>query len=145
MGTSPIYGINNCLLYSQGASLVAQCKELTCQCGRHKRHRFDPWVGMIPWRRAWQPIPVFLPGESHGQRSLAVAKSRAWLKWLSTCSRELLRGRIKQGLEVWSDCQARTWFWSSSCMTLDKLFNVCLNNFLSVKRDNNASRGCWIK
>ena len=31
---------------------------------------FDPWAGKIPWRRAWQPIPVFLPGESHGQRSL---------------------------------------------------------------------------
>ena len=33
--------------------------------------RFNPWVGKIPWRRAWQPKPVFLPGESHGQRSLA--------------------------------------------------------------------------
>ena len=32
--------------------------------------RFNVWVGKIPWRRAWQPIPVFLPGESHGQRSL---------------------------------------------------------------------------
>ena len=32
---------------------------------------FDPWVGKIPWRRARQPTPVFLPGESHGQRSLA--------------------------------------------------------------------------
>ena len=32
---------------------------------------FDPWVGKIPWRRAWQPTPVFLPGQSHGQRSLA--------------------------------------------------------------------------
>ena len=32
---------------------------------------FDPWVGKIPWRRQWQPTPVFLPGESHGQRSLA--------------------------------------------------------------------------
>jgi len=27
-------------------------------------------VGKIPWKRAWQPIPVFLPGESHGQKSL---------------------------------------------------------------------------
>ena len=35
------------------------------------RHGFSPWVGKIPWRRAWQPTPVFLPGESHGQRSLA--------------------------------------------------------------------------
>ena len=32
---------------------------------------FDPWVGKISWRRAWQPTPVFLPGESHGQKSLA--------------------------------------------------------------------------
>ena len=31
---------------------------------------FDPWVGKIPWRRKWQPSPVFLPGKSHGQRSL---------------------------------------------------------------------------
>ena len=38
---------------------------------RHKRCRFDPWVGKIPWRRAGQPIPVFLPEEPHGQRSLA--------------------------------------------------------------------------
>ena len=35
------------------------------------RPRFDPWVGKIPWRRKWQPTPVFLSGKSHGQRSLA--------------------------------------------------------------------------
>ena len=46
-------------------------KEPACQCRRHKRCGFDPWVGKIPWRRKWQPTPVFLPGESHGQRSLA--------------------------------------------------------------------------
>ena len=40
-------------------------------CRRHKRHRFNPWVGKTPWRREWQLTPVFLPGESHGQRSLA--------------------------------------------------------------------------
>ena len=33
--------------------------------------QFDPWVRKTPWRRKWQPTPVFLPGESHGQRSLA--------------------------------------------------------------------------
>ena len=36
-----------------------------------RRHGFDPWVGKIPGRRKWQPSPVFLPGESPGQRSLA--------------------------------------------------------------------------
>ena len=45
-------------------------KESVCQCRRGKRCRFDPWVRKIPWRRKWQPTPVFLPGESHGQRSL---------------------------------------------------------------------------
>ena len=46
-------------------------KESTYQYRRHKRRGFDPWVGKIPWREEWQPTPVFLPGESHGQRSLA--------------------------------------------------------------------------
>ena len=42
-------------------------KESTCQC---RGHGFDPWLGKIPWRRKWQPTPVFLPEMSHGQRSL---------------------------------------------------------------------------
>ena len=45
-------------------------KECTFQCKRHKRHRFNLRVGKIPWRRAWQLTPVFLPEEFHGQRSL---------------------------------------------------------------------------
>jgi len=49
----------------------ASGKEPACQCRRYKNLRFDPWVGKISWRRAAQPIPAFLPGESHGQRSLA--------------------------------------------------------------------------
>ena len=40
---------------------------LSLQC---RRPRFNPWVRKIYWRRKWQPTPVFLPGESHGQRSL---------------------------------------------------------------------------
>ena len=61
----------------KGASLVAQMvKNLQC-----KRPEFNPWVGKIPWRREWRPTPVFSPGESHGQSSLAdiihgIAKGR---------------------------------------------------------------------
>ena len=47
----------------------ASGKESTGQCKRCQT--FRPWVGTIPWRRKWQPTPVFLPGESRGQRSLA--------------------------------------------------------------------------
>ena len=56
--------VNLILTFSHGAS----GKEPTCQC---RRCGFDSWARKTPWRRAWQPTPVFLPGESHGQRSLA--------------------------------------------------------------------------
>ena len=49
----------------------ASGKEPTCQCRRHKRFRFDPWIQKIPWRRKWQPTPLFLPGECQVLRSLA--------------------------------------------------------------------------
>ena len=45
-------------------------KEPTCQCRRRKRSECDPWVGKIPWRRAYQPTVVFLPRESHRRRRL---------------------------------------------------------------------------
>ena len=49
----------------------ASSKESACQCRRHKRYGFNPWVRKIPWRRKQQPTPLFFPGEFHGQRSLA--------------------------------------------------------------------------
>ena len=62
------------------ASLVAlEVKNPPASAGRCKRHRFDPGVRKIPWRRTWQRTPAFLPGE----RNL-VTKSWIWLKQLST-------------------------------------------------------------
>ena len=54
-----------------GFPVGANGKEPACQCRRHKRHGFNPWVRKIFWGRAWQPAPVFLPGEFHGQKNLA--------------------------------------------------------------------------
>ena len=48
----------------------ASSKEPACQCRSHERHRLVTWVRKTPWRRAWQPTPVFLPGESYEQRRL---------------------------------------------------------------------------
>ena len=50
--------------------LDSDSKESTCQCMRCRKCGFDPWLGKIPWRRKWEPTPVFLPEKSHGQRSL---------------------------------------------------------------------------
>ena len=65
-------------------------KELACNAGGAGDMGLIPMVGEIPWRRAWQPTPVFLPGEVHGQRSLEgyclqVAKSQTQLRQLSSC------------------------------------------------------------
>ena len=48
----------------------AEVLEWGCLLWWCRRFRFNPWVGTIPWRRKWQPTPVFLPGKSHGQKSL---------------------------------------------------------------------------
>ena len=51
-------------------------EESACQCRSCRRHGFDPRGRKIPWRRKWQPTPLCLPGESHGQRSLRAAARR---------------------------------------------------------------------
>ena len=73
---------------------------------RCQRHEFDPWVRKIPWRRKWQPTPVFLPGESHRQRSLAgyspgghkEADTAEW--WSTTETSYYQRGGLK-----WVKCR----------------------------------------
>ena len=67
-------------------------KESACQS---RRHGFHPWIRKIPWKRKWQPIPVFLPEKSDGQRSLAGYSpwdskrvghdlvNKQYLKWLA--------------------------------------------------------------
>ena len=56
-------------------------KEPACQCRRLMRCRFDPWVGKIPQRRKCQPMPVCLPAEFHGQRSLKSCSPWAPKEW----------------------------------------------------------------
>ena len=63
--------IYNLLTHDKGFPVGSGGKESACQYRRHKRCGFDPWIGKIPWRRAWEPTAVFLPGESHGQSSLS--------------------------------------------------------------------------
>ena len=84
----------------------ASGKESACQCRKHNWWRFDLWVGKIPWWRDWQPTPVFLPEESHGQRSLVTVHNAAkighswthtyltqtlWLEWRKEWSSPLIR------------------------------------------------------
>ena len=83
-------------------------KDFTCQC---RRCGSDPCMGKMSWRRKWQPTLVFLPGESHGQRSLVDCSSQGckesdmtgWLTFALTRSRSAQRPR----LHVEASLQAR--------------------------------------
>ena len=102
------YNLNYLLLYVYlmiWASLVAQMVKICLRCGRLG---FDLWVRKIPWRREWQPTPVFLPGEFHGQRSLVgysswSHKESDMTEWLTqtTKSYDLRRHTILSSLFLW--------------------------------------------
>ena len=80
-GDDILLGFHN--INMQGFLGGTYCKESTCQCKRHKRCRFDPRVGKIPWSRRWQPFLVFFPGKFHGQRSLE-GSQRIGYDWAHT-------------------------------------------------------------
>ena len=96
-----------------GASQVELVvKNPPASAGRHRRCTFDPQIRKIPWRRAWLPTPVFLPRESHGQRSLAgavhrVTQSQTWLKQLSMHTRFVLHGWLHK--EMKTQRNSKTW------------------------------------
>ena len=73
---------NTCVL---GFSWWINGKESTCPC---RKGRFNRWIRKIPWRRKWQPTPVFLPGKSHGQRKLQ--KSQTQLSDWTTITTKLI-------------------------------------------------------
>ena len=88
MGRNLAAGEITCLVLIQGFPGRSAVKNPPTNA----RDARDPWVRKIPWRRKWQPPPVFLPGESHGQRSLegtvhGVTKSRTRLsEHMHVCS-----------------------------------------------------------
>ena len=71
-------------------------KESACQCRRCRKLMFNLWVRKTPWRRKWQPIPIFLPGESHEQRSLV-----GYSPW----------GNSQIGLSIWACTHKCCWGW----------------------------------
>ena len=70
-GNGGVERLNKLLEHLKASQVARWLENLRANAGRCKRPGFDPWVRKIPWRRKWQPAPVFLPGKSHGQRSLA--------------------------------------------------------------------------
>ena len=70
-GSSIFSFLRNLHTVCQASQVALVVKNPPANTGDSKRLEFNPWIRKIPWRRAWQPTPAFLPWESYGQRSLA--------------------------------------------------------------------------
>ena len=86
-------------------------EELACQC---RRHSFNPWVRKIPWRRKWQPTPVFLLGESRGRRSLVGyspwGHKRIIHDWAAKLWQQMfIRKSGAQDKQYWSERPGQPW------------------------------------
>ena len=107
--------------------------------------QFDPWVGKIPWKRKWQPTPVFLPGESQGQRSLAGYSPwghRVWCDWVTNTftssillTSELFAGRSSG--QVGSGNHGAL-LWNGFSM-LARFLGTCMATVPSLSRHVNAT------
>ena len=93
-------------------------KTSACQC---RRLGFNPWVAKIPWRRKWQPIPIFLPGKFHGQRSLA-SYSLSGCKELETAEHTCILPRFTS-----SNILSQRTFSSSPNKEKKKFFVFCFS------------------
>ena len=106
-------------------------EEPACQCRRHRRRGFDPWVGKIRLSRKWQPAPVFLPGKFHGQKNL-VGYSPWGCKESDTTEHtqasEFLKAYLQEGI---------------TAGYIDKLaFETGLGVWVRMQR-NRTGRGCF--
>ena len=98
-------------------SLMVQMVTICLQCRRHVsmpplwhallRPGFDPWVGKIPWRRAWQPTPVFLTGESPWTKEPgglhSIGWQRVWHDWVTKHS-TLIELPVKEMVCLFQEC-----------------------------------------
>ena len=93
------------------SSTIRLVNEIINKCGSGWRIRLqcrrpglDPWVSKIPWRRAWQPTPVFLPGESQDRRAWGAAVhgvAKSWHDWAVTLSLLFLSSSVQSCSRVW--------------------------------------------
>ena len=114
-------------------SLVAQMVRICLQC---RRPGFHPWVRKIPWRREWQPTPVLLPGQSHGQRSLVGyspwgLKESNTTEWLTlslsyrALPMDVTGGWKRAGHQLLQVTPAAASFLGPSCLGLVLVFCFC--------------------
>ena len=125
------------------------------RCRRCRRHGFDPWVGKTAWRRAWQPTPVFLPGESPwteepgGLQSMGLQRVwHNWSDWARTHAQARLewkrmgRGWACEHGSVWDKAPGRRFCGRHGPGHLPSCHPCCLEgNPIGERRRTHASQG----
>ena len=79
-------------------------------CLQGGKPRFDPWVRRIPWRREWLPIPVFVPGEFHGQMSMVGYSPQSGKEWVTTEANNTFPFTAWKCLQFVSSCRSTFYF-----------------------------------
>ena len=162
---APLQGVfltqesNPCLLHlwHWQAKMELVNKQLTFQSRKCTWCGFGPWIGKIPWEREWQPTPMFLPGKSHGQRSLVGYSPWAWL---STNAHRLLlqKSRTRGFVQGFSDevcfdqyllgvcsrsiCTLHCYF--KSCLLIIPFFELCSSMTINFVRLASATENLEI-
>ena len=107
-----------------------------------RRPEFDPWVRKIPWKRKWQPTPVFLPGKSYGQRILAgyslCVTSHTTFSWVISLDMSFSLKKKKVRIDILAS--NTFWFYLACCTSLwnsfgfsEEVFLIFLVNLLVTK------------
>ena len=95
-------------LYVYGLCKWFSGKESTCQCSRHRRHKFDPWVEKIPWRRSWQPIQyscLEIPWTEEPGGLHSMGSQRAGHDWVTEhVHRSTISGKVLTSSSSRKDC-----------------------------------------
>ena len=121
--------------YYEGFPGGVSGEEPTCQCRRSKTCGFGPCVGKIPWRRAWQLTPVFLPGKSHWQRTLVGYSPWSHTKsWIMILTVTVIR-MFNKVLLIWHD--------SETAVLESRKKGLCWGRWWKYKIESNLWNECF--
>ena len=97
------------IVYS-GCFPRAQRWRIRLQCKRHQRPGFDPWLRKVPWRRKWQPSPVFLPGDRGAWQATVRRVAKSWTQLSDRTFSMLWSIYEAQRTNAYKNCKARWCF-----------------------------------
>ena len=111
-------------------------------CLQGGKPRFDPWVRRIPWRREWLPIPVFVPGEFHGQMSMVGYSPQSGKEWVTTEANNTFPFTAWKCLQFVSSCRS-TFYFPSLLSSTYRIHWASMRNLKALDSDRCVFFSSW--